>query len=546
MVTDKNWFKENILCLLSNAVKYGHGGKVSLTITHVTENLQVHVPWEEENGKQKQRDEVKENQKEKDLNGNVNVIENKLSNSGTISSKITAVSSRLLSFGNYPNTHADTDADTDTDADAEADILTDVSTNGISHVHIGSSSLPAPQFFSLSMVDSVLSELHPENVKTTTDEQDPCISAKNSQPVCGQMEKSTPLSDGSLNSTGGTTRLNEGTSGSTIMITIEDEGIGISEDARENIFQPFKQVQRLAGGTGLGLFSLSKRIKALKGSRGIKSREDGKQGCVFWFAIPYEPDYEEGLKNKSDSFITTPFGSGRQSLTSDSSIRKSFSSGSRKNSSIYNTVVDGSQLSNDTIKPSSPRSLPNVDIITAPPIDNETVKTLRFLVVDDSPSILKVLGRALISKKYLVETADNGSIGLNLLIEGYDSNRYDVVLMDLQMPVMDGIESVRRYREFESSKMTMIETDVETDRGPLETIEIPQSVNSEDQDPTINSNTCHTIRHTQKKKILIIGMSANSDEETKKCALAAGMNYFLPKPFSIGELLRLLHYDDTV
>ena len=179
-------------------------------------------------------------------------------------------------------------------------------------------------------------------------------------------------------------------------------------------------------------------------------------------------------------------------------------------------------------------------------LDNETVRTLRFLVVDDSPSILKVLGRALISKKYLVETADNGSIGLNLLIEGYDGNRYDVVLMDLQMPVMDGIESVRRYREFESSKMTMIETDIQTDPGPLETIEIPQSVNSEDQVPAINSNTCHTIRHTQKKKILIIGMSANSDEETKNCALAAGMNYFLPKPFSIGELLRLLHYADPV
>ena len=196
------------------------------------------------------------------------------------------------------------------------------------------------------------------------------------------------------------------------------------------------------------------------------------------------------------------------------------------------------------MKPSSPRSLPNVYIITAPPIDNETVRTLRFLVVDDSPSILKVLGRALISKKYLVETADNGSIGLNLLIEGYDSDRYDVVLMDLQMPVMDGIESVRRYREFESSKMTVIETDVETDRGHLETLEFPQSVNSEDQVPAINSNVCRTVRHTRMKKLLIIGMSANSDEETKNCALAAGMNYFLPKPFSILELLRLLHYAD--
>ena len=47
MVTDKNWFKENILCLLSNAVKYSHGGKVTLTITHVAGNLQIQVPWED-------------------------------------------------------------------------------------------------------------------------------------------------------------------------------------------------------------------------------------------------------------------------------------------------------------------------------------------------------------------------------------------------------------------------------------------------------------------------------------------------------------------
>ena len=82
-------------------------------------------------------------------------------------------------------------------------------------------------------------------------------------------------------------------------------------------------------------------------------------------------------------------------------------------------------------------------MITAPPIDNKIVKTLRFLVVYESPSILKLLGRAITSKKYSVEMADNRRIGLNLLIEGYDSNRYDVVLIDLLMPVMDGIESVR-------------------------------------------------------------------------------------------------------
>lgn len=49
----------------------------------------------------------------------------------------------------------------------------------------------------------------------------------------------------------------------TIRVTIEDTGIGLSKEARDLLFQPFKQAQRLAGGTGLGLFSLSKRTEAL-------------------------------------------------------------------------------------------------------------------------------------------------------------------------------------------------------------------------------------------------------------------------------------------
>ena len=65
------------------------------------------------------------------------------------------------------------------------------------------------------------------------------------------------------------------------MISIEDKGIGISEEAGENLFQPLKQVQRLAGDTGLGLYSLSNRIQALMGSRGLRFREDDKQVGYF-------------------------------------------------------------------------------------------------------------------------------------------------------------------------------------------------------------------------------------------------------------------------
>jgi signal transduction histidine kinase len=72
-----------------------------------------------------------------------------------------------------------------------------------------------------------------------------------------------------------------------VQINIIDEGIGISEEARERLFQPFKQAQRSTGGTGLGLYSLLKRMEALGGSCGIRSRDDRKQGSIFWFTFPY-------------------------------------------------------------------------------------------------------------------------------------------------------------------------------------------------------------------------------------------------------------------
>ena len=43
------------------------------------------------------------------------------------------------------------------------------------------------------------------------------------------------------------------------------------------------------------------------------------------------------------------------------------------------------------------------------------------------------------------------------------------------------------------------------------------------------------------RDLFIVGISANSDEDTKQCALNAGMNTFLSKPFSLNELLPTLH-----
>jgi hypothetical protein len=65
------------------------------------------------------------------------------------------------------------------------------------------------------------------------------------------------------------------------------------------LFQPFTQAQRLTGGTGLGLFSLAQRMKALGGHCGVQRREDGLEGSLFWFAMPYRIDDSLGDINYS-------------------------------------------------------------------------------------------------------------------------------------------------------------------------------------------------------------------------------------------------------
>ena len=78
-----------------------------------------------------------------------------------------------------------------------------------------------------------------------------------------------------------------------ICVEVEDTGIGIPTETRAKLFSPFQQVQRMTtGGTGLGLFSLRKRIEALGGNCGIKDRDDKGEGSCFWFSFPYRPDFE--------------------------------------------------------------------------------------------------------------------------------------------------------------------------------------------------------------------------------------------------------------
>lgn len=135
----------------------------------------------------------------------------------------------------------------------------------------------------------------------------------------------------------------------------------------------------------------------------------------------------------------------------------------------------------------------------------------KILLIDDSLSILKVVSRLLKLNGHTVDTASNGLLGLEKLKKTFDTEDYDMVLTDLQMPIMDGIEATDRYRKFESEE------------------------NMKNLTPGARPE----------KRLLIVGMSANSDEQSKRDALETGMDYFFTKPFAYKDLQPiLLHHQE--
>jgi signal transduction histidine kinase len=75
-----------------------------------------------------------------------------------------------------------------------------------------------------------------------------------------------------------------------LRIEVLDDGKGVSKHERAALFQPFGQLQRRAGGLGLGLYSLAKRVEALDGTFGLDDKPDGSQGSMFWFSVPFKLD----------------------------------------------------------------------------------------------------------------------------------------------------------------------------------------------------------------------------------------------------------------
>ena len=266
-----------------------------------------------------------------------------------------------------------------------------------------------------------------------------------------------------------------------LLFEIEDSGIGLSDDQMQTLFQPFQKAQRLtSGGTGLGLFSLAKRMEALKGAYGVKPRNDGEQGCLFWFCIPYRP------------------------MENDEEYREYNPANDQEIDENYSAAIEGKA----NLKHSQERTKSNLGIslwdendsklfiphAKSKPPETSIHSALRILLVDDSMTIVKITSNLLRSHGHQVTVAVNGADALEIATVNW--GKFDVCLMDLQMPVMDGFECVKRLRKAEKIKW-------KEDIG------------------------------NAPKSLFVMGCSANCDNDTVQEAYRVGMNDFIAKPLRI-------------
>lgn len=232
----------------------------------------------------------------------------------------------------------------------------------------------------------------------------------------------------------------ESTDSAMVRFEVSDTGIGVAEEMQSRLFEPFRQADssttRKYGGTGLGLAIAAELVERMGGAIGVKSKLG--HGSTFWFTA---------------RLVRVAMGEARE--------------------------FDERRAAHDASSIAG----------TGKPLAAQR-ETARLLLVEDNLINQKVALAQLRFLGYRCDSVTNGREALAAL----EKVNYDLVLMDCQMPEMDGYEATRQIRRREGS-----------------------------------------ARHS-----IIIAMTAYGLEGDRENCLAAGMDDYLAKPVTKNQLGQML------
>jgi CheY-like chemotaxis protein len=256
---------------------------------------------------------------------------------------------------------------------------------------------------------------------------------------------------------------------------VKDTGIGIRAEDQAQIFKSFFQADsspsRHYAGTGLGLAICEQLVQLMNGKIGVES-EFGK-GSTFWFTINLEflpPDLAAGSLNDLIDLKTNP-------------------------------ITDNQQIETE----------------------QKSLESIKILVVEDTRINQKVIQQQLKRLGCTADCVNNGQEALYQL----DAADYDLILMDCQMPVLDGYAATEMIREREQQAQAAMRSRSGADALSGSTSNLPSSNHG-------------SGRSYPKSRIVVIGLTAYAMKGDREKCLAAGMDDYLSKPVSINDLSAML------
>ena len=228
-----------------------------------------------------------------------------------------------------------------------------------------------------------------------------------------------------------------------LVLAIKDTGIGMTAAQQETVFEAYTQADKSIssryGGTGLGMNITKQIVERMEGS--ISIRSDLGSGSMFVMSVPLLTVEDENTVEPSvtlDQELPTKQVPDIAQIETPASI----------NDPIQAAVPAPSQAEPANAiqitpegKPATSQSLIDEMLVQAEP-EVTAYSALRILVVDDNPTNHLVVKSLLKSVVAGITLASNGQEALEIL----DTTPIDIVLMDIHMPIMDGIECTLAIR----------------------------------------------------------------------------------------------------